>query len=260
MTMRDDHEFDGLYARLEDMKKRAIRGELGISAFLSPRELHYACAYLGTEGYITFGGYSDAERKRIYFLPDYMEGVDDVSSLADFGEESGIEAISVRGSGFVQLSHRDFMGSLLGMGLERSVIGDIVVTGGESAVVMCDAKIADFLINEWTEVGHDKVRCSRVTLGEDFSPERRYAPISDTVASARLDCIVAALCNLSRERARVCVVSGLCELDYECEERPDREVTPPALISVRGYGKFRVISVGELTKKGRLRLTAQKFL
>ena len=69
--MRDDHEFDGLYARLEDMKKRAIRGELGISAFLSPRELHYACAYLGTEGYITFGGYSDAERKRIYFLPDY---------------------------------------------------------------------------------------------------------------------------------------------------------------------------------------------
>ena len=73
--MRDEREFDGLYARLEDMKKRAIRGELGISAFLSPRELHYACAYLGTEGYITFGGYGDAERKRIYFLPDYMEGV-----------------------------------------------------------------------------------------------------------------------------------------------------------------------------------------
>jgi RNA-binding protein YlmH len=258
--MKDVREFDGLYARLEDMKKRAIRGELGISAFLSPRELHYAMSYLGTGGYIAFGGYSDAERKRIYFLPEYMENVTDVSSFADFGEDSGIVSISVRGSGFVRLSHRDFMGSLLGMGIERSVIGDIVVLDGESAVVMCDSKIADFLINEWTEVGHDKVRCSRVTVGEDFAPERRYAPISDTVASTRLDCIVAALCNLSRERARVCVVSGLCELDYECEERPDREVTPPALISVRGYGKYRVCSIGEQTKKGRLRLTAQKFL
>jgi RNA-binding protein YlmH len=258
--MKDVREFDGLYARLEDMKKRAIRGELGISAFLSPRELHYAMSYLGTGGDIAFGGYSDAERKRIYFLPEYMENVTDVSSFADFGEDSGIVSISVRGSGFVRLSHRDFMGSLLGMGIERSVIGDIVVLDGESAVVMCDSKIADFLINEWTEVGHDKVRCSRVTVGEDFAPERRYAPISDTVASARLDCIVAALCNLSRERARACVVSGLCELDYECEERPDREVTPPALISVRGYGKYRVCSIGEQTKKGRLRLTAQKFL
>ena len=258
--MRDVRELEGLYARLEDMKKRAIRGELGISAFLSPRELHYACAYLGSEGYITYGGYGDAERKRIYFLPDYMEGVIDVSSFADFGEESGIDTVFVKGSGFVRLTHRDFMGSLLGIGIERSVIGDIVVLDGESAVVMCDAKIADFLINEWTEVGHDKVRCSRVDLGGDFVPERRYAPISDTIASARLDCIVAALCNLSRERARVCVVSGLCELDYECEERPDREVTPPALISVRGYGKFRVNSIGDPTKKGRLRLTAQKFL
>lgn len=258
--MRDERELEGLYARLEDMKKRAIRGELGISAFLSPRELHYARSHLGEGGYLAYGGYSDAERKRIYFLPEYMEGVEDVEDLADFGEDTMISSVSVKGSGFVRLSHRDFMGSLLGMGLERSVIGDIVVTDGESAVVMCDSRIADFLINEWTEVGHDKVRCSRVALGEDFSPERRYAPISDTVASARLDCIVAALCNLSRERARVCVVSGQCELDYECEERPDREVTPPALISVRGYGKFRVCSIGEQTKKGRLRLAAQKFL
>ena len=258
--MRDVRELEGLYARLEDIKKRAIRGELGISAFLSPRELHYACAYLGANGYLTYGGYKDAERKRIYFLPEYMEGIEGVESLSDFGEDCMISAISVKGSGFVRLSHRDFMGSLLGMGIERSVIGDIVVTDTESAVVMCDSKIADFLINEWTEVGHDKVRCSCVTPGEDFAPERKYAPINDTVASARLDCIVAALCNLSRERARVCVVSGLCELNYECEERPDREVVPPALISVRGYGKFKVCSIGEQTKKGRFRLAAQKFV
>ena len=257
-----DKELRELYARLDDLRDLCERGEIGVSQFLTEAERARADAYLKRSGLNSFffGGYSDAERTRLYVLPDYMEGVIDVSSFADFGEESGIDTVFVKGSGFVRLTHRDFMGSLLGMGIERSVIGDIVVLDGESAVVMCDAKIADFLINEWTEVGHDKVRCSRVDLDGDFVPKRRYAPISDTIASARLDCIVAALCNLSRERARVCVASGLCELDYECEERPDREVTPPALISVRGYGKFRVNSIGDPTKKGRLRLTAQKFL
>ena len=152
------------------------------------------------------------------------------------------------------------MGSLLGLGIERSVIGDIAVTDENSAVVFCDTKIVDFLVNEWREVGHDRIRCTRIKEGDFSLPERRYAQINDTVASARLDCVVAALCNLARERARTCVVSELCELDYECETRPDREVSAPALITVRGYGKFRVLSIGGQTKKGRYRLEAQKFL
>ena len=152
------------------------------------------------------------------------------------------------------------MGSLLALGIERDVIGDIVMLGESEALVICEARISGFLINEWREVGHDRIKCSQTELDEDFVPERRFAPINDTVASARLDCVVAALCDLARERARECVTSELCELDYECESRPDREVVPPCLISIRGYGKFRVISIEGQTKKGRLRLSAQKFL
>ena len=67
-------EFEGLYARLEDIKGSAVRGELGISAFLSPRELHYAQEFLSRSGaaFFCFGGYADSERKRIYILPEYM--------------------------------------------------------------------------------------------------------------------------------------------------------------------------------------------
>ncbi|MBE6593516.1 MAG: hypothetical protein E7642_05930 [Ruminococcaceae bacterium] len=260
--MRDIKEFDELYARLEDMKKRAVRGEIGISAFLSPRELHYAKAYLSRSGtaFLEYGGYRDAERKRLYVLPEYMEGIEEAGSLGEYGEETGICAVCAKGSGFCKLSHRDFMGSLLGLGVERSVIGDIIVTEELSATVFCDIKIADFLVNEWHEVGHDRIKCAILQVGEMALPERRYAQISDTVASARLDCVVAALCNLARERARACVVSELCEIDYEKETRPDKEVVPPALISVRGYGKFRVLSIEGQTKRGRYRISAQKFL
>lgn len=260
--MRDVREFDELYARLEDIKKRAVRGEIGISAFLSPRELHYAKSYLARFGTALFeyGGYPDAERKRLYVLPEYMEGAEDVGAFREYGEDTGICTLFAKGSGFCKLSHRDFMGSLLGLGVERSVIGDIIVIEENSAVVFCDIKIADFLVNEWREVGHDRIKCARAKEGELVLPERRCAQISDTVASARLDCVVAALCNLARERARECVVSELCEINYERETRPDRGVVAPALVSVRGYGKFRVLSISGQTKKGRYRLLAEKFL
>jgi RNA-binding protein YlmH len=260
--MRDIKEFDGLYARLEDLKKRAVRGEMGISAFLSPRELHYAESYLRRTGscFVSLGGYNGAERKRVYILPEYMEGVESADELSEYGSETDIVAIEIKGSGFVSLSHRDFMGALLCLGVERGVIGDIITLDGGSAVAFCDKKIADFIVAELRDVGRDKVRCRLMNVDKDFCPKRSFAAISDTVASARLDCVVAALCKLSREKARECVLSGLAELDYEYCERPDREVTAPCVLSVRGYGKFRVCSLGELTKKGRMRLVAEKFL
>lgn len=259
--MKDTREFEELYARLEDMKKRAVRGEVGISAFLSPRELHYAAARLRACGaaFFEYGGYGEAERKRIYLLPEYMEQSCDADSLREYGESDGIAVISAKGSGFCRISHRDFMGSLLGLGIERSVIGDIVALDDASAMVFCDEKIADFLISAWDQAGRDKIKCQRAELSEGFAPKRNYTQINDTVASPRLDCVVAALCNLSREKARECVLAGACELNYECEERPDREVPEGALISVRGQGKFKIFSIGTRTKKGRLRLSAGKL-
>ncbi|MBP3370752.1 MAG: hypothetical protein J6L85_08375 [Clostridia bacterium] len=260
--MRNVKEQEELYARLDDMKKRAVRGEIGISAFFSPREVHYAKEYLAKGGvpFFAYGGYADAERKKIYVLPEYMEGVSMPEELEQYGEQVGICAVRARGSGFCSLCHRDFMGSLLGMGIERDVIGDIIMTGEHEALVICESQIAGFLVSEWREVGHDRIKCSQAEITEDFIPERKFAQINDTVASARLDCVVAAVCNLARERARECVVSELCEVDYECESRPDKDVSAPCLISVRGYGKFRILSIGGQTKKGRLRISAQKFL
>lgn len=261
METKNDAQSE-LYARLDDISDRAARGELGISAFLSPRELHYARKHLGEVGrrYIIYGGYSTAERGRVYILPDYLEGAEDASELSDLGFDTEIRALSVKGSGFVGLEHRDFMGSLLGLGIKRDVIGDIVLVGESEAVVFCDTNIVEFLLTDWEKAGRDKIRVRRADIGNDFAPERRTAALSDTVASPRLDCVVAALCSLSREKAREAVVSALVELDYECEERPDREVRTPCIVSVRGYGKFSVDSLADKTKKGRYRLVGRKYL
>ena len=250
------------YSRLEDLKRCAIRGNLGISAFFSPREIFAAEEYLKRSGisYAFFGGYEEAERKKCYFLPEFLEGVKDISLLSDYGYSLELVAIAVRGSGFEKLSHRAIMGSVLGLGVQRDSIGDIVLLDDKSAIFFCDERLAEFFLSDLKKIGRDTVRVERVDLDSVNIPKRKFLQISDTVASSRLDCVVSALCSLSRERAKEKIEGSLVELNFEMEERPDKEVLTPATISVRGVGKFRVISVSDKTKKGRYRLLAEKYL
>ena len=265
MDGRTKEEFGLLYARLDDLAARSERGEVAISPFFSPREQYFAMNYLVRRGVrtVAFGGVRGAERQRLYLLPDYLEADGENLSevLSEYGFATEISALLVKGSGYKTLSHRDFLGSLLGLGLERSVLGDILVNEQRDAVLLCDFGIVPFLLSHLERVGNDKVHVATIDADElaSHSVTPRTSEISDTVASARLDCVVAALCRLSREKARACVLSGLVELNFEVEERPDRTVEAPAIRAGRGVGRFRVLSLSDLTKKGRLRLRAEKY-
>lgn len=250
---------------MEDLCRRAERGEVGRSEFLTPRLCHYGTLYLERRGveYLTYGGYPEAERKRIYLLPDYMtdeESPMTVERLEEFDCSLELVAVQATGSGYRSLSHRDFLGSLLGLGLERSVFGDLIVTEeGRTAVVFCEERIVPFLLREWTKVATDSVKVSVLPLTDGIVAPQRYEPIGATVASPRLDATVAALCRLSREKARELILGGMVEMNFESEERPDRTVTAPAQISVRGYGRYRVLALSDLTKKGRIRMEAERY-
>ena len=89
---------------------------------------------------------------------------------------------------------------------------------------------------------------------------KKTVPINDTVASRRLDCIVGALTNLSREKSQNLINSGMCEVDYLPELRVDRQIDEGAVISVRGYGKFFIKAFDGETKRGRIRLSAAKYV
>ncbi len=265
MNDRIKEELHGLFARLEDLAERAEQGQCVSTPFLSPREQHHAEAYLRRRGasFRFFGGYEEAERRKLYVLPDYMQddGAETEALLAAYGQSTHIAVLCLQGSGYRSLSHRDFLGALLHLGLERSVIGDIAVFEEEPrALVFCEAKMADFLVSELSRAGSDRILVKDVTEEGWQVPPRRFETISDTVASPRLDAVVAALCRVSREKGGMLVSGGMVELDYEREERSDRAVVADAILSVRGYGKFRILSTEDKTKKGRCRLLAEKFL
>ncbi len=250
-----------------------------MGSYLTPREAKYAAAHLsariraGTA--LLWGGYEEAERVRVLILPDYTEGLSDPARLAvdpiPALRESGLDeladtlaeafcVIRIRGSGFRELSHRDYLGSVLGLGLERDAIGDILVMDSHTAYLITSGRTAEFLLTSLEKVSTDTVKVDRLPEGTSLTSARRLQPISDTVASERLDCVVAALCNLSREKAQTAVRAGIVELDYELCEACDTTVEAPAIISVRGYGKFVIHAFDGVTRKGRMRFVAGKYV
>ena len=271
-----DHTEDQLrllLSHVDDLCRRAESGVIGHTAFLTMREQIEIDRHIGSAGRkrtVYWGGYEGSERKMLFCLPEYISDAAEVpvrelqreELLPWLGEtwEESMAVLRVNGSGYKELDHRSYLGSLLSLGIERAVLGDIVVENPHEALVVCERKIADYLLAEWKTVGADTVKVSAVTLAEDFRVERRFQEIRDTVASDRLDCVLAALTNLSREKAQGMIRAGLVDLDFITEQRTDRSVPDGAMLSVRGYGRYEVVGTDGVTRKGRLRLIAKKFI
>lgn len=242
------------------MVQRAERGIWSCSRFLTPREAHLACSYaksLGSDAFIlTHGGYAEAERVKLLVLPEYLSEQEYIQPLL----EEKISLLALRGGGFCTLTHRDYLGALLALGIERHVLGDLLVLDASRALLFCDADIAPYICAELTRVGKDGIKVERLPLDTPFDLPNRYQSVTDTVASARFDCIAAALTGLSREKAQMLIRAGECTVDYEPCDRCDKQIEPPCVLSLRGYGKYRIDDVSTQTKKGRLRLYASKYI
>ena len=269
--------------RTLELARRAADGVFAPGDFLSPKEIHDADAALLKNGYrgtySFYGGYGDAERRRLYCFPDYMLW-EDAQSAAVTASNDDISVLRVDGSGYRTLSHRDFMGSVLALGIKRTVVGDIIVDenssdknksenessgngGAPGAYIFCDRDIAGYLKENLTRIGSDAVKVRVLSLSElpdGFSANRKTEPISDTVASMRADCVIAALVNCPRERAKAIIIQGLADVNYETLYKPDAELSAGDIVSVRGEGKFRITGTDGVTRRGRLRLSAQKYI
>ncbi len=244
-------------SRIDDMLDRAERGEAVYSAFLNETERAEAEAYLRGKAHdLTvsfFGGYKDAERTRLFIYPDYYEFAD----ICDC-----ITAVEIRGSGYEKLRHSSFLGALTSLGIDRAKMGDIVLRD-HSAILFADERIAQFLLSEpspLTRVGRDTVKISDFKISEDFENQKEYKDVFDTVASPRIDCVVAALANLSREKAKGLILSGQVMINHIIEEKTDTLIQGGDVVTVRFYGKFRIESLCDKTKKDRYKLIAKKYI
>lgn len=246
-----------LYARISDIITKAENGIFAYGDFLNESEAALVKRNVGSapQGmvYRFWGGYGEGERCRFFAYPDYYD-FDDYKDC--------IKAVEIRGSGFNTLRHSSYLGALTSLGIERAKMGDIVISEN-SAVLFADEKIAEFLLSEppvLTRVGRDAVKVFEFTPDDDFGVNREYKDIFDTIASPRLDAAVSALANIAREKAKSMIASGNVQLNYLVEERPDTKIADGDIITLRGTGKFRILSIGEKTKKDRYRLNAQKYI
>ena len=263
-----------LEARLHDAVQKCERGTIAILPFLDPRDSKLCERLLRASGMWEsawlWGGYQDAERKTLFLLPEYLTvclpdaparcEAEEVLELLGEDATNAVCAVRITGSGFRVLSHRDYLGSVLALGIERGALGDIAVQNEREAVLFCSSTMSLFLRESLTRVAADGVKVTPYVPDDRFTDGKRYERVSDTVASDRLDCVVAALCNLSRENAQTLIRNDSVDVDFEPASRVDLNVSAPATLSIRGYGRFILRAYDGETRKGRLRLRADKLV
>ena len=165
------------------------------SCFLSPRELEMTHYLFGNApGLTEFGGYPDAERKMLVYLPDYLDD--------SYLMEECSPVVCLRASYFEEdtLSHRDFLGALMGAGIARETVGDICV-GKEHCDFFVTQEIAPYILQNFTSAGRAKLSIQQIPLSDADIPEPEVKEIRDTMASLRLDSVISSGFRIRRSLA-----------------------------------------------------------
>ena len=217
--------------------------------FLSSAEVSEGLKVLKGCKHGVFGGYDGAERSYVGIFPDWCEASE---------EQYPITPITFTFREVDSLSHRDFLGSLMALGLERSTVGDILVEKGR-AVAFVSEDIADYIISQLSKVGRVGVVLKKGYEGS--LPEvGGFLEASATVASLRLDCVIGALTGKSRNSAQEFISSGLVSVNSLAAEKSTTSIKDGDVLSIRGFGRFKMISTGETSKKGRVILRWKKYI
>lgn len=240
---------------LDKLELARTRDAPACTPFLSPgeqesvRDLLNACGHPRS---VFFGGYSGAERQVCAFLPDWQEEDDFLAApplralRAAFREEG-------------KLTHRDFLGAILGLGLDREKVGDLLV-GPASCDILVWEDAAEFLLTHLDSAGRARLTVEEVTLEDLRVPEARVKLVRDTVATLRLDAVASCGFSLSRGRAAELISAGKVLLNHRECTKPDRLVAEGDVFSCRGLGKCTLTRVGGPSKKGRTMIEVERLL
>ena len=224
------------------------------SCFLSPRELEMTRFLFGEpEGLHSFGGYEDAERQMLVYLPEYLE--------QDVLYEEDSPMVCLRAEFFEGdcLSHRDFLGALMGAGIGRETVGDICVGKG-SCDFFVTAEIAPYILQSFTSAGRTHVHIKQIPLSLAQIPEPEVKEVRDTLASLRLDSVISSGFRIGRSLAVQYIHGGKAAINGLPCEKPDKQVEEGSKISVRGLGKMKLTTINGRTKKDRISVTIHRYI
>lgn len=251
-TMQKEEEL--LKKRLIELSRIANnQGRTTFSDFLNLNELNilhttpsqnlYTC-------YKSFGGYVTAERQVVAFISDVVCG--DLNYPISILE---IQALNLKYAEV--LNHRDYLGAILNLGIDRTKIGDILVEDSK-AIIFVQEMLCDFIINNLTKIKHTSISIKKQKFfNKDYEPS--YEIIKGTVASIRLDSLISMVFTSSRSKLVPLIEGGKVFVNSKLITTNSYNVKENDLISVRGLGKFQYKEVLTNTKKGRLYISVLKY-
>jgi len=237
-----------VYAMAQDAVRRNLPSQLN-------GKTHFRCPgfFQGVALQIRHFSHPEAERRMLVYLPEYLD-----NSFFDT-ENSPIVCLRAEFYEGDTLSHRDFLGALMGAGIGRETVGDICV-GISSCDFFVTKEIAPYIQQNFLSAGRTHLRLTQIPLSEVSVPEPETKEIRDTLASLRLDSVIAAGFRVGRSAAVQYVTTGWAAIDGLPCEKPDKLVSEGCKISVRGLGKIKLDTVNGQTKKGRISIIIKRYV
>lgn len=240
-----------LRARWNDLASRAARDNRPCFSRFTPAEDQIPAQKIAErQGVLceAYGGAPNTTRVMLCFTPFIVDP-----------EVYPIRRLTATWYGDADLNHRDFLGSLIGCDVQRETIGDILIDLPRHMVqVFVVETVAPVLLEAWTMVGGTPISCTD-TQPLCLTPGATLQPIRGTVASLRADAVLALALHLSREKAAELIKKGQVVRYHAPITQPNASIEPGDVLSVRGYGKYRIAEVGGTTRKGRIQITVQKY-
>ncbi|MDD2354867.1 MAG: YlmH/Sll1252 family protein [Lachnospiraceae bacterium] len=239
--------------RIEELQQNAYRNSLFLfTDFLNETELEEAAEILGDSGISSSGGWDGAERRMLRF-----------GSEEDMGYTVPFPITIIRISPLLdkfsdEFTHRDFLGAVLNLGIERSVIGDILIRE-HTAWLFAKDTIASFIVQNLDQVKHTHVRCEVVTEVPD-ALQPKLVREDFQISSERLDAVVSHVYNLSRSQSLDLFRTGKVTVNGRVTENNSAAPKSGDAIAVRGYGKMIYTGTGGVTRKGKLNASVEKYV
>lgn len=237
------------------------RGITTYSDFLNLNELnilHTTPKDLFPVPYRTFGGYTQSERQMAAFLPDAFSMYMEEEEIHQMYPMQILKITPVHSKFAEELGHRDYLGALLNLGIERTKIGDILVQE-KTAYVFVHESMADFLVKELVKVRHTVVLPS-IEASADFVYEPKFEVIKGTVPSVRLDALLSLAFQSSRSKLTPLIEGGRVYVNGKLITSNAYRVKDDDIISVRGMGRFQFKEIVSQTKKGRYCIELYKYV
>lgn len=205
-----------------------------------------------------YGGYEQAQRRMAVFVPKFYE----ISSIDEFfnenSEDNPLCLLKLTKDRFSELSHRDYLGSVMGLGIEREMIGDIIICD-DGAYLFCVNKMEKYLCENLKKAGRGAIECKRSSLSELNFIEENYDEIFASVASLRLDNMISAAFSLSRSLAVQYINQGIVFVNNTQCEKTDFNVKTGDKLVLRGKGKAIFDSIKGETRKGRVHVIFKRY-